>query len=151
MLKSLLTLVFIATLSWAHTGHPEHSNLKAHLEFKNKTVHVHTQLTAEPEVGKESFLSLDTRNGKDHSLVELVDETVEVILWMPDMGHGSAPTQIARVVDANGDVVPGRYTVRNIYFVMGGTWEVQIVITDKAGQKETHSFMITLPEDTHQH
>lgn len=151
MIKSLITLVFAATLSWAHTDHPAENSLKAHLEFKNKTVHVHTQLTAQPEVGKESFLTLDTRSGKDHSFIELADETIEVVLWMPDMGHGSAPTQISRVLDTNGDVVPGRYTVRNIYFVMGGLWEVQVIITDKVGKKETHSFNITLPEGTHHH
>ncbi|MBL7557899.1 MAG: FixH family protein [Bdellovibrionaceae bacterium] len=151
MIKSLITLVFAATLSLAHTDHPAQNNLKAHLEFKNKEVHVHTQLTAQPEVGKESFLTLDTRSGKDHSFIELADETIEVVLWMPDMGHGSAPTQISRVVDTNGDVVPGRYTARNIYFVMGGLWEVQVVITDKNGQKETHSFNITLPEGIHHH
>ncbi len=151
MTKSIIALVFAATLSWAHTDHPQQNSLKAHLEFKNKTLHVHTQLTAQPEVGKESFLTLDTRNAKDHSFVELADDTIEVVLWMPDMGHGSAPTQISRVVDSNGNVVPGRYAVRNIYFVMGGLWEVQVVITDKNGQKETRSFNIILPEDNNHH
>lgn len=151
MIKTILTFVTLASLSWAHTDHPAHTSLKAHLEFKNKTLHVHTHLTAEPQVGKESFLTLDTRNAKDHSFVELADETVDVVLWMPDMGHGSAPTQISRVVDAKGDVVPGRYAVRNIYFVMGGLWDVQIIITDKDGKKETQSFQVTLPEGAGHH
>tara|TARA_B110001454_G_scaffold219191_1_gene251104 strand:- start:22187 stop:22642 length:456 start_codon:yes stop_codon:yes gene_type:complete len=151
MMKYLLSLVFIAAASWAHTEHSAQNSLKAHLEFKNKTVHVHTEFTAQPAVGTESFLKLNTRSGEDHSAVELADETVEVVLWMPDMGHGSAPTSISRVVDANGDVVKGRYAVRNIYFVMGGTWEVQISLTDKHGVKETRSFNVVLPETNHHH
>ena len=150
MIKSLISVVFLAVTSLAHT-HAGENSLKAHLEYKNKTLHIHTELTAPPVVGTESFMKLDTRNGRDHSFVELTDESVEVILWMPDMGHGSAPTQISRVVDANGDLVPGRYEVRNIYFVMGGTWDVQVVLTDKNGVKETHSFNVVLPESTHQH
>ena len=69
MLKSLLATIIFTTLSWAHTDHSAPNSLKAHLEFKNKTLHVHTQLSTEPVVGKESFLNLDTRSGKDHSFV----------------------------------------------------------------------------------
>jgi hypothetical protein len=150
MIKFVLSIVFMAATAMAHT-HPGQTNLKAHLEFKNKALHIHTELMAQPVVGKESFMKLDTRNGKDHSLVDLTGESIEVILWMPDMGHGSAPTQISRVIDSNGDLVTGRYEVRNIYFVMGGTWAVQVVLTDKNGVKETHSFNVVLSEAAHQH
>lgn len=151
MIKALLSVVFLGFTSWAHSGHTAESPLKAHLSFRNKSIHVHTEFTAPPQVGTESFLNLDTRSGKDHSFVDLSDDTMDVVLWMPDMGHGSAPTQINRVVDANGDVAPGRYIVRNIYFVMGGDWDIQVILTDKNGQKETQTFRVTLAGSGHHH
>lgn len=151
MIKALFSIVLMVSAAWAHTGHQEENNLKAHLTFRNKTVHVYTEFTAQPTVGLESVLNLDTRNGNDNSFVELADDTVGVVLWMPDMGHGSAPTQISRVIDANGNIVPGRYLVRNIYFVMGGAWDVQVILTDKNGQKEMQSYRMTLPETGHHH
>lgn len=47
--------------------------------------------------------------------------TLHVYIWMPDMGHGSAPVKIKKIA-------PGEYEVTNIYFVMGGTWEVYFQI-----------------------
>ena len=48
-------------------------------------------------------------------------DSVAIILWMPSMGHGSAPVKIERISDH-------QYHVRNVYFIMPGDWEVRMVL-----------------------
>ncbi len=40
-------------------------------------------------------------------------------LWMPDMGHGSSPLEIAQI-DVN------KYSIKKAYFVMPGAWLVRV-------------------------
>lgn len=56
-------------------------------------------------------------------------------LWMPDMGHGSAPTAFS-----SGD---GRlWEIRDIYFIMPGSWEISI----QGRVRDSHeTFSLTLP------
>jgi hypothetical protein len=50
-------------------------------------------------------------------------EVVEAKLWMPDMGHGSAPTQLARL--------DGQCTqIDHIDFIMSGDWEIRVRYAD---------------------
>lgn len=48
-------------------------------------------------------------------------EKMAVVLWMPSMGHGSAPVKIT-------EIQPGVYEVSEVYFVMSGDWEIRIQI-----------------------
>ncbi len=155
-MKTFFTTVLLATLTWAHGDHSGHMPeptptpapvVKAHLTFKDNTVHVHAQFVKSPEVGTESFLSIETRSAKDHSLIA-IDDSVSVELWMPDMGHGSVPTQIERVLDKDGNAEAGKFLVSNVYFVMGGLWDIQVTLTDKSGNSETKTFSLTLADDT---
>lgn len=114
-----------------------------HLAYKNNTLHIHAQFTNPPVVGKEGFLQLQAMNPALHQPTDLTDK-VEVVLWMPDMGHGSSPTRVEKALDQNGQAIPGAYNVRKIYFVMGGAWEVRVVLTDAQGQKETQTFSVDL-------
>lgn len=153
MLKTFFTAAMITTsLAWSHGDHISPTTpvadvpMKAHLTYKNKTLHLHVQFAKTPQIGTETFLTIETRSGADHSLVA-IDDSIEVALWMPDMGHGSAPTQIDHAVDNEGTIIPGKYSVRKMYFVMGGLWDVQITLTDKNGNQETHQFSLTLADD----
>ncbi|MBL7542435.1 MAG: FixH family protein [Bdellovibrionaceae bacterium] len=140
-----------ASLStWAHGDHTAPDMLKAHLVYKSKGLHIHAQLTAPPVVGHEAFLNLEIRNAKDHSLINTNDQ-VDVELWMPDMGHGSAPTHVNRSIDSQGKALTGQYVVSNVYFVMGGLWEIRITLTDPNGQQETQSFTLQMPEGEEGH
>lgn len=67
-------------------------------------------------------LKIVRANALDDSpvLVELASPPA-VILWMPEMGHGSVPTKVERVDQ-------GSYRVSNVFFVMPGTWEIRIQI-----------------------
>ena len=46
-------------------------------------------------------------------------QAVGVKLWMPAMGHGSSPIQLAAVS-------AGVYRVSDVYFVMAGRWEIHV-------------------------
>lgn len=43
-----------------------------------------------------------------------------LLLWMPGMGHGSAPVKVQSQTDA-----PGVYRLTNIFFTMHGAWELR--------------------------
>lgn len=58
--------------------------------------------------------------------------TITVQLWMPDMGHGSQKTKVLPVRDAAGAVVPGVFDVSEVFFVMGGNWEIRLQLKDAA-------------------
>lgn len=146
-LFTFITLGFFAPSSvkahgTAHPAQPEHST-GYHLAYKNDTLHLHANFVNSPVVGKESFLQIQAMNPSLHAPSDLADK-VEVILWMPHMGHGSAPTLIEKAIDQQGQVIPGGYTVRKMYFVMAGTWEVRVTLTDDQGHSETQSFNIDL-------
>ncbi|MBX2987321.1 MAG: FixH family protein [Bdellovibrionaceae bacterium] len=75
---------------------------------------LHSRWLQGPAVGSESVLvaSFTDQNGQVLTLSNL-----QVELWMPDMGHGSAPVKIEAQAD-------GSYLIKQMYFIMGGTWEV---------------------------
>ena len=50
--------------------------------------------------------------------VDPADVTLNVVLWMPSMGHGSSPVQLKKL-----DV--GTYEVTDVFFIMRGAWEIR--------------------------
>ncbi|MBS1960365.1 MAG: hypothetical protein JST80_12885 [Bdellovibrionales bacterium] len=62
----------------------------------------------------------------DQSPVQVdLESTPQVILWMPEMGHGSRPTTVNPI-----DV--GTYRASDVFFVMPGKWEILFQI--KSGE-----------------
>lgn len=58
-----------------------------------------------------------------------VDADVALILWMPSMGHGSAPTTVSRL-----DV--GTYRADEVYFIMPGEWDLRFQIISENAVKD---------------
>lgn len=56
----------------------------------------------------------------DSVVLEDLSDEVELVLWMPSMGHGSTPTRIERK-----DV--GTYLALKVFFIMPGDWELRFV------------------------
>lgn len=52
--------------------------------------------------------------------IEQFDD-LTIVLWMPSMGHGSAPVKIEKISGT-------QYHVTHVYFIMPGDWEVRIVL-----------------------
>lgn len=148
-MKSILMALISATaiFAQAHQGHVPPS-LAGHLVFKNKTVHIHVSFSEKPAVGKPAALKLETKTAGTHEALVLTDK-IEVILWMPSMGHGSAPTQVQRATDSLGQILNGVYDVKNVFFIMDGDWEVRVVLTDSEGRQEMKSFMVKLADSSH--
>lgn len=48
-----------------------------------------------------------------------IDGQIEVVLWMPSMGHGSSPVTVEKV-----DV--GTYRASEVFFTMPGDWEIRV-------------------------
>jgi hypothetical protein len=61
--------------------------------------------------------------------------SIFVRLWMPSMNHGSSPVKVFPHLDLDGSVVSGVYDVKQVYFSMGGDWEIQIQIQIKNGSE----------------
>jgi hypothetical protein len=51
------------------------------------------------------------------------EKSLSVILWMPDMGHGSSPVTLQKTA-------LGAYTVSKVYFIMSGAWEIRVQIKE---------------------
>lgn len=143
-MKSIL-VSFLALVTFAAYAEPGHE----HLSFANGAIHAHATWTQGPQSPAESVLRLEWKNGADHSPVE--PGRFRVSLWMPDMGHGSAPTQIQRVLDERGEPILGSYDVRNVYFTMGGKWDVRVSLKLANGTEETKAFSVMLDGGGHGH
>ena len=114
-----------------------------HLSFKNDSLLIQYQFSSSPVAGKKLTMALQTIDAKTNQSID-INDNIKVVLWMPSMGHGSSPTQVEHAVDANGSAITGAYSVKNVYFVMPGEWEVRVILTDAQGTQETKSFNIAL-------
>lgn len=72
-----------------------------------------------PLKGENKFVlkSWNDETGSINGPYQDLPEKLHIYLWMPDMGHGSAPVKIKKTAD-------GEYEVTNVYIIMGGTWEL---------------------------
>lgn len=93
---------------------------------------------------QESMLRLEWLSNVDGSPVE-APGLFKVILWMPDMGHGSSPTQLLREMDSQNRPLMGVYRVINMFFVMSGVWEIRVQLKTGSGD-ETKSFQVNLAD-----
>jgi|GEM_PF-1438619 len=67
---------------------------------------------------------------------------VFVKLWMPDMGHGSSPVTTAQATQANGSPRTGFFRASQVFFVMGGKWEIIVQLKDDSGSVKDTAKMI---------
>lgn len=129
--------------SYAQDGH-DHAGM-THLVFAKGAVHTLVKWTTGPVVTSESIMKVQWMNGMTHTQAE-PPGAFEVSLFMPSMGHGSAPTKIQHLNDAQGQPLVGAYEVSNIYFMMGGDWQVRVTLKYQDGSTETQTMDLNLPE-----
>jgi YtkA-like len=140
--------LLLGSVSLAHEGHTH--PLAGHLSYKNNTLHIHASFPVTPVLGQEATLVLEAKEAATHQAVALTDK-VSVVLWMPSMGHGSAPTVVENAVDTNGNLILGSYNVHRVFFIMGGDWEVRVTLTAVDGKSETQVFKVNFASDDHGH
>ena len=113
-MKALITIfaLFLSATSFAqnHDGH--NGTHTPNVCVENTKLCAHLMFPKIPNSSDESQFIL-------HFVNDAAISNVKVVLWMPDMGHGSAPVVI-KTIDNN------HYQVSNAYFIMPGQWEVQV-------------------------
>lgn len=90
------------------------------LEFQKSDMEFSIDWTMGPHMGESKFIlrtwkkDLGTLSGpfQDPEL------TLNVVVWMTSMGHGSAPVKITKLN-------VGEYEVSNVQFFMGGAWDLK--------------------------
>lgn len=87
-------------------------------------------------------LSLNLRTfrlnaGSSMATLEDLTETLTIEAVMPDMGHGTSPVRIEKLKT-------GVYRVSEIYFSMGGEWELRFHKRSARGDVETVTFVIEI-------
>lgn len=138
-----LCAIFFSMSAFAHSGH------EGHLVFSNGKIHAHLSWEHGPDSsGGESKMRLEWHDGATHALFE-PGLPFSISLWMPSMGHGSAPTQIQALLNAKGEVVTGTYLVTNMYFLMAGDWEIRVNMKHPDGPEETQTWPIIVEGDDH--
>lgn len=79
-----------------------------------------------PQLGESRFLMKSwNQNGSRNGPYQNLPKDLHVFLWMPAMGHGSAPVKLQKIND-------GEYEVSDVQFIMGGKWEVKFQLKDGA-------------------
>jgi len=69
-------------------------------------------------------------NSYDQSpVLTSLPEIPNVVLWMPAMGHGSSPIEVAQLDT-------GTYRANHVYFVMPGIWEIHFQVRSQETVKD---------------
>ena len=111
------------------------------LSFADGALLARTQWVRGPGSPEESVLRVQFADAGGAS----VDPAgFRVQLWMPDMNHGSSPTRIEALNGGDGARIVGAYLVRNMYFTMGGFWEVRLTVKFADGRQETRAFPVEI-------
>ncbi len=113
------------------------------LIFAQNAVQAQAVWLVGPQDGDESVLQLNFTNGGTQNPQNLPG-SLQVALFMPDMGHGSAPTAVTQTLGGDGQPVRGSYTIRGIYFLMPGLWQVKVTLGNTT-TSETQIFTVTIP------
>ena len=114
-----------------------------HLVFANGAIHAHCTWTQGPQSPDESILQIEWKDGVTHNAIE-PPGAFRVALFMPEMGHGSAPTQLERMLNPSGNAIPGAYRVTSIYFTMPGAWLVNVTLKFNDGHEETQAIHVQI-------
>lgn len=80
----------------------------------------------EEEAGEITLRFWNAKEGTVNGPYVSPTNLVAVKLWMPSMGHGSSPVRVNPVKDASGAEIPGIFKATDVFFMMGGDWEIWI-------------------------
>jgi hypothetical protein len=113
MFQSILlsAALMLSLPTFADNGHTHTPNV---CSTKNPDVCAHLGIYGElkSSVANQFIVDIMTPDGSAFT-------NLKVVLWMPDMGHGSSPVSLQ-------DVGNNHYLVTNAWFVMTGQWTVKL-------------------------
>lgn len=120
-----------------------HQHEQAPLVFAEGALEAHLSWIQGPRTPDVSEMKIEWKSGVDKAPIE-PPGPVKVVLWMPMHGHGSSPTAIEKL----GQEV-GVYKVSNMYFTMGGSWEVRVNLKYSNGREETLALPVEIKGGGH--
>jgi len=130
-------LLAVSSLFVALSPKSQAANLECTYRFEQTKVCAQLTWLNTPAVGRENKFQLQFFNPETQQVIEPQGKVMSS-LFMPDMGHGSAPTRISHLTET------GLFLVANVQFTMSGLWEVRVALRQESGAKETRSIDITL-------
>lgn len=136
----LVAFSLFAFGSLAHSAQPA-----AQLVFNQSGLQATVFWEVAPNLADESVLRIEFKNLQTQKLQDPPAD-IDAVLFMPDMGHGSAPGDVQKLG-------PGVYRVTSLYFFMGGLWEVRVTVNGANGStNETQAFRLNLEDGSdHDH
>lgn len=145
-MKTILATALAFFLSIPAFAYPEHNG---NLSFAGGKFLAYLSWDQEPnDYGGEPIMRIEWRNGATHEVVD-TGLPFEVSLWMPSMGHGSAPTQIQPAVNDRGQAITGTYQIKNMHFLMPGDWDIRVTLKYQDDTLETQAWSISTGDEGH--
>lgn len=74
--------------------------------------------------GESQFILRTWKKGTSRRTLMDLPHTLFIKIWMPDMGHGSAPVSIQKIAT-------GTYDVQQLYFIMPGYWDLHLQLKEQ--------------------
>lgn len=95
------------------------------LKFKKTSYSFIISWQEGPVLGESRFIMKTWHNdlGSMNGPYQDLELPLHVFLWMPTMGHGSAPVKLQKLSS-------GEYEISNALFIMGGKWEIKFQLKD---------------------
>lgn len=125
MRKIFLIFIFVFLSACAKKNYVSHDNpqVTAYEKMQSSNLQYHIIWEKFPIDSKKVnfFIQFTQADADGHILLAPLQDELHVFLWMPDMGHGSAPVKVEFLS-------PGLYRVSEASFFMAGLWEVHIQI-----------------------
>lgn len=142
-MKSIVSgflLAFLALPALAATS----NSASGELSFPKASIIVEYKWLQGPDSKGESILQLSWMD--EQTKAPIAPPAFNVAILMPSMPEMvNPPTQIAPLMDSQGKLVPGGYTVQKIFFTMGGEWNVNLAI-GSGHSTETQSIVLQLDD-----
>lgn len=83
----------------------------------------------ESEFGSFVFQTYQVNSADNSVILSDPEYAAAIVLWMPDMGHGSSPVTVERVS-------LGTYRASQVFFTMRGDWEIRFQLKDRNGVRD---------------
>lgn len=121
----VFTLLF-SNLSFAYANPTDTTRSESNVvTFKKSNYSFVVAWKVAPKKGETSFFMRTWKNdvGTMNGPFQDLEKNLHIFLWMPTMGHGSAPVKIQKTAE-------GEYDVTNVQFIMGGKWDIKFQLKD---------------------
>jgi len=134
-MKNYLVAVLMACVSLTACANPDYVNskgipdskpLQCSVFFNNIKTCGEIRWASAPSTSEKGKFVLELMAIPDAVKEELNNLDLKAVLWMPAMGHGSAPTSVVNLGD-------GKFEVSDVNFIMSGEWEIRFALQNKKG------------------